>query len=72
MITPVIANKAKIILHLNRFKTFGTSMKKFEYSTSFPVAPHVTDRGISRYPLESASSEGLLTVNLKHMCKKRL
>jgi hypothetical protein len=40
-IMPVMAVNENKKLHLNVFKTLGTSMKKFDVSFSFAVAPHV-------------------------------
>ena len=41
VIIVAMANIEKAKENLNLFSTFGTSMKKFENSASFEVAPHV-------------------------------
>ena len=41
IIIPAIAAKENAKENLNFFKTFGTSMKKLDCSTSFAVAPQV-------------------------------
>ena len=41
IIIAAMANIEKVKENLNFFRTFGTSMKKFENSASFDVAPHV-------------------------------